>query len=228
MVAYDKITGEPRWRAVNEKIAYASPVVTELQGTRQMLVFTGGRFLGMNPADGAVHWEFPWKVQYDNAIAQPVVVAANRVFISAGYGKGCALLEFKRTGDQWSVEELWRNLNLKNKFSSSVLHEGFLYGLDEDRLVCVEVATGRKAWKDGKYGYGQIVLAGGHVIVACGDGDLALVKCNPVRHEEIARFPALDGKTWNHPVLADGRLLIRNATKMACFDVSVAVVAGTQ
>lgn len=108
---------------------------------------------------------------------------------------------------------------MKNQFTSSVLHDGFVYGLDESILACVDAATGELKWKGGRYGYGQVLLAAGHLVVLAENGDLALVRARPDRHDEIVRFPALSGKTWSHPAMADGVLLIRNDTEMAAFDL---------
>jgi outer membrane protein assembly factor BamB len=108
---------------------------------------------------------------------------------------------------------------MKNKFTSSLLHEGFIYGLDESILACLDAATGELKWKGGRYGYGQVVLASGHLIVLTEDGTLVLVRATPDRHEELARFPAIEGKTWNHPALAGGILLVRNLQEMAAFDL---------
>jgi outer membrane protein assembly factor BamB len=100
-----------------------------------------------------------------------------------------------------------------------VLHEGYIYGLDENILACLDAETGELKWKGGRYGYGQIALASGHIIVLTEDGDLALVRATPEKHVELARFPALDGKTWNHPAFSNGLLLVRNLKEMAAFDV---------
>jgi outer membrane protein assembly factor BamB len=108
---------------------------------------------------------------------------------------------------------------MKNKFTSSVLREGYIYGLDESILACVDAATGELKWKGGRYGYGQILLAGDRLIVLTEDGDVALVKATPERFEQLAEFAAISGKTWNHPVIADGRLLVRNLREMAAFDI---------
>jgi outer membrane protein assembly factor BamB len=108
---------------------------------------------------------------------------------------------------------------MKNKFSSSLFYRGYLYGLDESILACVDAATGKLKWKGGRYGYGQVMLAGEHLIVLTEDGDVVLVNATPERHEEVARFSAISGKTWNHPVIADGRLLVRNIREMAAFDI---------
>jgi outer membrane protein assembly factor BamB len=170
--------------------------------------------------DGALLWQFPWVVQQGNRnIAQPVIVGTNRVFLSAGYGTGCVLVEINRGGSGFSSREVWRNKNLKNKFTSSVFHDGHLYGLDEDILVCLDGATGERKWKEGRYGYGQVLLAHGQLIVLCGDGDVAVVKVNPERHEEVCRFPTIEGKTWNLPAIAGGLLLVRNSAEMACLDL---------
>lgn len=109
---------------------------------------------------------------------------------------------------------------MKNKFNSSVLHNGHIYGLDEGILTCVEVETGQRKWKGGRYGYGQVLLASNHLIVTTDTGELVLVKADPSKHEELTRVPVLEGRTWNVPALASGRLLMRNATQMACFNLS--------
>jgi outer membrane protein assembly factor BamB len=108
---------------------------------------------------------------------------------------------------------------MKNRFASSVLHEGTIYGLDESIMTAVDAASGEQRWKGGRYGYGQLLLASGHLIVLTEDGDLALVRATPARHEEVARFPVLEGKTWNVPALAGGYLLVRNLAEMAAFDL---------
>ena len=108
---------------------------------------------------------------------------------------------------------------MKNQFTSSVLHEGFIYGLDESILACIDAATGDLKWKGGRYGYGQVMLTGGHLIVLTEEGDLALVRASPDRHQEIVRFAVLDGKTWNHPAITGGYLLVRNINEMAAFDL---------
>ena len=127
------------------------------------------------------------------------------------------------------MREVWRNIRMKNKFTSSVLHEGFIYGLDESILACLDAATGDLKWKGGRYGYGQMLLASGHLIVLTEDGDLVLVRATPDRHQELARFPAIEGKTWNHPAMGDGILLVRNNNEMAAFESATArAVSGTR
>jgi outer membrane protein assembly factor BamB len=109
---------------------------------------------------------------------------------------------------------------MKNKFNSSVLHNGHVYGLDEGILSCLDVNTGERKWKDGRYGYGQVLLAGDHLIITSDQGDIALVKATPAGYSEVARFAALKGQTWNYPAIAGGRLLVRNSSEMAAYDIS--------
>jgi outer membrane protein assembly factor BamB len=141
------------------------------------------------------------------------------VFVSSGYGTGAAVIEITRSADGFEVHEVWRNIRMKNQFSSSVVQDGFIYGLDEAILACVDAATGELRWKGGRYGYGQVILASGHLIVLTEDGDLALVLATPHGHREIVRFPALEGKTWNVPAMSDGILLVRNLNEMAAYDL---------
>jgi outer membrane protein assembly factor BamB len=108
---------------------------------------------------------------------------------------------------------------MKNKFTSSVLRQGYIYGLDEAILACLDAATGELQWKGGRYGYGQILLAGDHLLVLTEDGDVALVTATPERFDEVATFPAIEGKTWNHPIIVGGRLIVRNLREMAAFDL---------
>ena len=219
VVAYDRRTGARVWSAVDDRQAYSSPMLVTLGGVRQILVLSASRLMGLTPENGRVLWEHPWVTQFDVNAAQPLVVGPDRVFISSGYGVGAAVLELARGGDAFTVREVWRNIRMKNQFTSSVLHEGFVYGLDEAILACVDVATGDLKWKGGRYGYGQVMLASGHLIVLTEDGDMALVRATPERHEELVRFTVLDGKTWNHPAMSGGYLLVRNLKDMAAFDL---------
>ncbi|MDQ3071325.1 MAG: PQQ-like beta-propeller repeat protein, partial [Acidobacteriota bacterium] len=219
VAAYDKATGARAWSALDDTASYSSPMLVTLGGVRQIVVFTASRLAGITPGSGRVLWEYPWKTSYDVNASQPLMIGANRVFVSTGYGTGAAVIELTPAGDRFTVREVWRNIRMKNQFSSSVLHEGFIYGLDESILACLEAETGKVMWKGGRYGYGQIMLASGHLIVVTEGGELALVRATPASHQEVAKLEVLDGKTWNHPVIADGILLIRSLARMAAFDL---------
>ena len=221
VVAYHKLTGERIWGSLNEEAAYSSPMRVTLAGQTQLLVAVLDRVVGLKIEDGSVLWEFPWTVQMNNRnIAQPVILGTNRFLLSAGYGTGCVAVEVTRSENAFVARDVWRNKNLKNKFGSSVFWQGHVYGLDEDMLVCIDAETGARRWKAGRYEYGQVLLAGGQLIVLCGNGDLAIVLATPERHDELIRFPAIEGKTWNHPAIGEGYLLVRNALEMTCFDIA--------
>lgn len=220
VVAYDKQTGETLWKSLDDAQAYTSPLLVTLSGQRQILVVGASRAMGIDVEDGSLLWDYPWVTNMGINVAQPLVLDDGRVFLSAGYGHGATVLAVSRDEPGFSARPLWSNTRMKNKFTSSVLHQGYIYGLDEAILACVDVSTGDLKWKGGRYGYGQLVLASGHLIVLTERGELALVKASPEKHEELAMFPAIEGKTWNHPAIADGVLLVRNANEMAAFRIA--------
>jgi outer membrane protein assembly factor BamB len=223
VVAYNRLTGAPIWKVLDDPQAYTSPMLVTLGGVRQILVVSGRRAVGLAVEDGRQLWEYPWSTFNGINVAQPVIIRTDggndRVFLSASYGHGAAVFELTRAGNGFETRTIWENERMKNRFSSSVLHNGYIYGLDESILACVDAATGDQKWKGGRYGYGQIMLAGDHVVVLTEDGELVLVKATPEGHQELARFSAIDGKTWNHPVITGGRLLVRNLREMAAFDI---------
>jgi outer membrane protein assembly factor BamB len=219
VAAYDRKTGKPLWTALDDKTAYASPMQITIGGVPQFLIVSATRLVGLSQDTRAVLWEFPWKTDHDASAAQPIVIGDNRVFYSSGYGTGAVVLELTKAGDQFSVREVWRNIRMKNRQSSSVLHDGFIYGLDEGILACIDAATGVLKWKGGRYGHGQLLLADDHLVVITEEGELVLVAATPDKLQERARVPALDGETWNVPALADGILLVRNTKQMASFDL---------
>ena len=221
IAGYDRATGKRVWSALGDKQAYCSPMLVTLNGVRQLLVVSATRIMGVVPGDGKVLWEYPFPTFNGINAAQPLVVGDNRVFVSASYGAGAAMIELSGGGDRLAVREVWRNNRMKNRFSGSVLRDGVIYGLDEGILAAIDAETGELKWKGGRYGYGQVLLAGDNLIVLTEDGDLALVRAIPDTHHEIVRFPALEGKTWNVPALAGGYLLVRNLAEMAAFDLRV-------
>jgi len=223
VVAYNKLTGATVWKSQNDPQGYTSPMLVTLAGVRQILVVSGTRAFGLVPEDGRLLWEYPWETFNQINVAQPLIwqqAGNDRLFLSASYGKGAAVFELTRGGDRIQTKTIWENQRMKNKFTSSVLRDGFIYGLDESILACVDANTGQQKWKGGRYGYGQILLAGDYIIVLTEDGDVTLVQATPERHVELASFRAIEGKTWNHPVIVDGTLLVRNIQEMAAFDIA--------
>jgi outer membrane protein assembly factor BamB len=220
VVAYNKLTGAPVWKSQSDTAAYVSPMLVTLAGRRQIVVVTAVRVMGLVPEDGSLLWSYTWDTDMGINVSQPIMVDNNRFFISAGYGKGAALVEVSGSGKSFNAKTVWENINMKNKFNSSVLHDGYVYGLDEGILTCLDVKTGERKWKGGRYGYGQVLLASGNLIISTDSGELALVKATPEQYSEVARFAAIEGKTWNYPAIAGGRLLVRNGNQMAAFNIA--------
>jgi outer membrane protein assembly factor BamB len=220
VVAYNKMTGAPVWKSQSDRAAYVSPMLVTLAGRRQIVIVSASRAFGLEPGNGSLLWSYGWDTDMGINVSQPIMVDANRFFISSGYGKGAALVEVTSSGNAFNTRTIWENVNMKNKFNSSVLHQGYIYGLDEGILSCVDVKTGERKWKGGRYGYGQVLLASGHLIVITDAGELVLVRATPDQHTEIARFSAIQGKTWNYPAIAGGRLLVRNGNEMAAYNIA--------
>ena len=218
VLAYDRQTGKRVWGALDDRASYSSPMLVTLAGVRQIITFTDTRLVGLSPENGKLLWELPWSAP--NQASQPLIAGPDRVFVSAGSGTDAAMIQVAAGADgQLAARELWRTTRMNNNFSSSVLHDGYIYGLDGPILACIDASNGELKWKGGRYGSGQVLLASGHLIVLTEQGELALVRADPTAHQEITRFPAIEGKTWNHPAISDGILVIRNIEEMAAFDL---------
>jgi outer membrane protein assembly factor BamB len=219
VAAYDRRTGKRLWTALDDKQAYVSPVQVTLVGVPQFLVVSAERLVGLSLDRREVLWQFPWTTSHDVNAAQPIVIDDHRIFYSSGYGSGAVVIELTRAEAKFQVRQIWRNIRMKNRQSSSIFHDGFIYGLDEGILACLDAETGAVKWKGGRYGHGQLLLAGENLIVITEEGELVLVAATPEKLQELARVPAIDGETWNVPAFADGILLVRNTKEMAAFDL---------
>lgn len=202
VLAYDRATGRRLWGALPDQASYASPMLVTLGGVRQILVVTAERLVGLATDGRSVLWAHPWPAPNGINAAQPLVIGDDRIYLSSGYGMGAAVIQVDHRDGRVTTREIWRNTRMKNRFASAVLHDGVIYGLDESILAAIDAATGELKWKSGRYGYGQLILADGHLIVLTEDGDLALVRASPEKHQELARFTVLNGKTWNPPAVS--------------------------
>jgi len=220
VVAYDAQTGKPVWKSQSDQPGYASLVVATLAGQRQLVAIAAKRVMGLAVDDGKLLWEFPWTTMYDINAAQPVVTDGSHFVISSGYDHGSAMIEITRSGDALAARAVWSNNEMKSRFSSSVLLHGYMYGFDEGIFACIEAKTGKRVWKGGRYGYGQVLLAGDRLVVLSEQGDLVLLRATPEKLDELARFSAIEGKTWNVPAISGGILLVRNAREMAAFKIA--------
>ena len=210
--------GTPAWRAGDDEASFSSPTLVTLGGKRQILSINAASVAGYDPKDGTVLWKYAWANNKWPKCAQPVVLENDRVFFSASFGAGCVLLQVTADAQgKESARELWKNRNLKSEFSHIVFRNGFIYGLDDGILACLDLANGERKWKDGHYGHGQLLLVNDLLLVQMEQGPVVLVEANPTAYREVARLNALSSKTWNTPVLAGPFLLVRNDQEAVCY-----------
>ena len=221
LVAYDAATGSPRWKQSTGSGGYSSPHLVTIDGVPQVLLLSGGGgTTSVSPADGTILWQSPW--QEGVSIVQPALVAENSIIATTGDamgGQGMRRIAITKGSDGWKVEERWTSRGLKPYFSDFVVHKGYAFGFDGTILSSISLETGERAWKGGRYGAGQMLLLAEQdlLLILSEDGELALVSALPDKHTELAKFKAIEGKTWNHPVLVGDVVLVRNGEEMAAF-----------
>ena len=218
VIAYSRATGDIVWASGNHKAGYTSPRVEMIGGSLQLLVFHGDGLQGLEPSSGKLLWEYPWTNQYKINVAQPMR-CGNQIFLSSGYDSGSVLLDPTRLTDGHPAEVWPRNKNLKLKFNEAVQLGDYVYGLDDGILACIDVKSGERTWKGGRYRYGQVLLWGDKLIVQAEPGYVAVVEANPQEFREVARLEALNDRTWNMPIINRRRLYTRNASEAVCFDL---------
>jgi outer membrane protein assembly factor BamB len=225
LIAYDRLTSKEVWAAGDYQAGYASPSLETIGGLKQVVIFDGLGAAGHDAATGKQLWRTPqWTNEFHNNVAQPIVGKAaggeDSVFLSSGYGTGSILFDVKKSDRGWAVSERWQAANkFKLKFNSGVARGGYVYGLDEGILACFDVGKGRQRWKREHFGYGQVLLFENVLLVISEEGDAVLVDVSPEKSQELARFRAIEGKTWNHPAYGNGRLYVRNGEEAACYDL---------
>jgi outer membrane protein assembly factor BamB len=220
LVAYHRETGDPVWGGGDKRAGYSSPVVATLAGRRQILIFADPEVAAHDPLDGRVLWRQPWPG--GEKVANPMPLPGDRVLASSGYGFGSKLYQVRASEDgSLESEILWETTRLKAKFANPVHREGYLYGLDDGVLACLDLEDGERRWKGGRYGHGQVILVDDLLLVQAEDGDVVLVEAVPEEHRELGRIAALQGKTWNNPALAGGYLLVRNSEEAACYELAL-------
>jgi outer membrane protein assembly factor BamB len=220
LVAYDAGTGNQRWLGPSGGAGYSSPHLVTIDGVHQILLLRGSRTISVAPADGTLLWEHVW--QPGVGIVQPAQAPGGDVLLSVGDamgGLGVRRVHVSHQPSGWTAEERWTSRALKPYFNDFVVHKGHAFGFDGSILACMDINDGARKWKGGRYGHGQMVLLPEQdvLLVVSEDGELALVKATSDQFTELARIPALNGKTWNHPVVVGDVLLVRNGEEMVAF-----------
>jgi outer membrane protein assembly factor BamB len=217
LIAYTKSTGEFAWGGGNDHSGYSSPCLATIAGVRQVLIFNAGGIAAHAADTGKLLWNYPWPKAHPH-VAVPVSLPGDRVLVSSGYGTGSELLQVRREPNEgWSASRIWKSPRLKAKFTNVVYRDGYIYGLDDGILVCLDAANGEQKWKEGRYGHGQVILTDDLLLVLAENGEMILLEPVPDGPHELSRFPALNGKTWNPPALAGDHLVVRNDKEAACY-----------
>jgi outer membrane protein assembly factor BamB len=225
LVAYEAATGTPRWVRPAGGGSYSSPHLMTIGGLTQVLLLSGAGATGVAPADGTVLWEHAWPDGVP--MLQPARTPDGDVLIATGDmagGMGTRRLAVTRGPGGWTAQERWTSRGLKPYFNDFVVHNGHAFGFDGSILACIDLSDGTRKWKGGRYGNGQVLLLAEQdlLLVVSEEGELALVKATADQFTEVARVPAIEGKTWNHPALAGDVLLVRNGEEMAAFRLALA------
>lgn len=220
LLAYDAATGAPRWSGPPGE-GYSSPHLVTLHGVPQIVMIGSAGTTGVAPASGTVLWHHAWN---GSPMVQPAVTADGDLLIVAHAGSGVRRVAISRASAEWTTQERWTSLALKPYFNDFVVHNGHAYGFDARILAAIDLQDGQRKWKGGRYGNGQLVLLADQnlLLVLSEEGELALVSATPDRFTELARFKAIEGKTWNHPVVIGDMLLVRNGEEMAAFRLPLA------
>jgi outer membrane protein assembly factor BamB len=220
VLAYDADSGEPVWYGGDGRGGYSSTQLMRIGGTEQVMIATDQGLTALEPTHGTVLWHHASPRGQGDRITQPMAVGDSDVVLGTPHA-GLQRLRLTHQGENWTQETVWQTAAVKPYFNDLVEHKGQAYGFDSNFLTCVSLADGKGRWRARYPHGGQIVLLADHglLLILLESGEVALVEANPERHVELGRFKAIDGKTWNHPVVAHGKLFVRNGEEMACFDL---------
>jgi len=224
LCAYAIESGDLVWGAGSATADYSAPVLFNLLGQEQILIFNSNLF-SHQVGDGKILWQYPW-AGGNPRVSLPVAVSSNLVFISTGYGIGSELLKLEVDSEKkWNASRVWKSMALKSKFGPIFIYEDHIYGLDDGIFTCVELKTGQRKWKDGRYGHGQALLVKNLILLTAENGELILIQPNPEKLLEVSRLRVFAEKTWNPPALAGEYLLMRNDKEAACLKLSLVQAA---
>ena len=226
LLAFDKKTGALAWKAQDDKMTHATPVVATLGGVRQLICFMQKGLLSVELATGKALWSYPFK--YVTSTAASPVVCGDLVYCSAGYGVGAGLVKVAHAGSEFTATEVWRKEDkLVNHWSTPVFKDGYLYGVfgfkeyNRAALKCMELQTGKEMWSKEGFGPGNVILVDGHLLALGDRGQLVLVKAVPEAYSEVSRMQAVGGKCWSTPAYVEGRIYVRSTTEGVCLNATV-------
>jgi outer membrane protein assembly factor BamB len=222
LLAYGVSEGKLAWSVATGPVSYSSPQLVTLGKQPQVLLLSDAGLVAVDPASGKLRWSYETSTRQMWRVAQPRQVSEGSLLVGS---EDLGLMRFDLTPQSdgtWTPKVAWTTRALRPAYNDFVYQDGYVYGFDEGFCCCVDAQTGTRRWKGGRYGHGQMVLLADQkllfVISEYGDG--VLVSARPDKHEQLGRFEAISGKTWNHPVIAHGRLYARNSEEIACYQLA--------
>jgi outer membrane protein assembly factor BamB len=223
LLGFDAESGTLRWSVADGNDSYSSPQLSTIAGEELVLMLTNDGLLLADPSTGKMRLNYEWKFGNYRAL-QPCVIGDDTILLQTPMSFGTRAIRISKTNGQLAAQELWTSRNLKPDFTDLVAYQGFAYGNDAGILTCIDLKTGDRKWKGGRYGKGQVLLLenSGLLLVAAEDGRVVLVRADPNEHAEVDSFKALEGKTWNHPVVVGDKLYLRNSQEAACYQMALA------
>jgi len=222
IVALDKMTGKTVWQSaeLSDGAGYSSAIVADVQGVRTVMALTAQAGVGVRATDGKLLWRVRNVANGTANIATPVY-ADGRVFYTSGYDTGGALLTLRAAGGSVSATQAYFTRDMQNHHGGVVLVDGYLYGYSDSILTCLEFATGKRMWRDRSVGKGSLSYADGNLYILSENNIVGLVEATPTAYREKGRFTIKDQglPSWAHPVIAGGRLFIRNQGTLTAYDI---------
>ncbi|HET6251569.1 MAG TPA: PQQ-binding-like beta-propeller repeat protein [Tepidisphaeraceae bacterium] len=220
VIAYDQTTGNPQWSA-GDGWSYASIQKSKIDGVEQLLAVTNGGMYALDPHTGHILWQHDFSIGGGNRVIQPAILNGNDLLLGAAFGYGTRKIHVTHTGNTWKNQTVWTTKSIQPYYNDLVIHKGNIYGFDGDVFCCINPDTGQSRWRQRGFGNGQVLLIAdqGLLLILSEQGEVALAEANPDGYHELGRFQAVNGKTWNHPVIAHGKLLVRNGEDIACYEV---------
>ena len=218
VVALDKMTGKTVWQGGSkDNPGYATPVTATINGVKQYLVFTAKAITGVDAKDGALLWSVNWSTAYDVNASSPLVIDG-KVFITSGYGHGCAMIEVANN----TAKILWENKNLASRMSCPVYYNGYIYGIsDNGSMKCIDPTTGAAKWSQAGFGEGTVTIIGDVILVVnANNGDLVMVKIDSEKYTELNKIQVLGtNSNWTHPSYSDGIFIMRSKKKLVALQL---------
>ena len=221
IAAFDRVSGDLRWINGKGRYGYSSPQQFHIHQQPQILIASNLGLDSLDPRHGTLLWQHSWDIGLSPRIVQPCLLPDDSLLLATAYGKGTRRLQVEFQDGRWSVRTLWTNRKFKPYFNDFIYHRGFVYGFDGNILTCLDAETGRRRWRKRGFGNGQLLLfePQAALLVLSEEGAVSLVEASDDSFQLIGEFQALRGKTWNHPVVGDSHLLVRNGTQAACYEL---------